>query len=347
MDTRFKKIILKDSVLYFLLFLVVFSTLSIIEPRAFLSKFNLQSMAFQVPEFGILALAMMITIITGGIDLSIVANANLSAIFASLAMVQYLKVAGDSPSSAVIIIIIAFVCMISGLVMGIFNGLLISRLRIPAILATLGSMKLFDGISTVITGGQPLRNYPSVVAKIANEAYLGVPISFFIFVLIAFLMWVLMGRTKLGYTIYMYGENPLASSFSGLDNKKTLLKTHLISGLLAGLGGLIMMSRFNSIKVGYGNSYQLLTVLVAIMGGVHPTGGKGKILCVVFSVLTLQCIASGFNILGFTNYVRNIIYGAVLILVMVINFLYPIVKNNIEFKKRKRLMSISDTQFAS
>lgn len=338
MNTRIKRYVMKDSVLYFFLLLAVFIVLSIIEPRAFLSKFNLQSMAFQVPEFGILALAMMITIITGGIDLSIIANANLSGIFASLVMYQYLKVAGNEPNSAVIILIITSVCMLSGLVMGFFNGILISRLKIPAILATLGTMKVFDGISTVITGGQPLRNYPPVVAKLANEAFLGIPISFFILLAVTGGMWLLMGRTKLGYTIYMFGENPLASKFSGLDNKAILLKTHIISGLLAGLGGLIMMSRFNSIKVGYGNSYQLLTVLVAIMGGVHPNGGKGKILCVFFSVLTLQCIGSGFNILGFTNYVRNIIYGTVLILVMVINFLYPLIKNKLAFQQRRKIM---------
>jgi simple sugar transport system permease protein len=297
-------------------------------------------MAFQVPEFGILALAMMITIITRGIDLSIIANANLSGIFASLVMYQYLNTAGDEPNSVLIILIIAAVCMFSGLVMGFINGLLISRLRIPAILATLGTMKVFDGISTVITGGQPLRNYPPVVAKLANEVFLGIPISFFILIFVAGCMWLLMGRTKLGYTIYMYGENPIASIFSGLDNKAILLKTHMISRLLAGLGGLIMISRFNSIKVGYGNSYQLLTVLVAIMGGVHPNGGKGKILCVFFSVLTLQCIGSGFNILGFTNYVRNIIYGTVLILVMIINFLYPIIISKKAFYKKRKALAV-------
>lgn len=331
---------MKDSVLYFFLLLGVFMVLSIIEPRAFLSKFNLQSMAFQVPEFGILAMAMMITIITGGIDLSIIANANLSGIFASLVMYKYLATAGDEPSSVLIILIIAAVCMFSGLVMGFINGVLISRLRIPAILATLGTMKVFDGISTVITGGQPLRNYPPVVAQLANEVFLGIPISFFILILVAVCMWLLMGRTKLGYTIYMYGENPIASKFSGLDNKAILLKTHMISGLLAGLSGLIMMSRFNSIKVGYGNSYQLLTVLVAIMGGVHPNGGKGKILSVFFSVLTLQCIGSGFNILGFTNYVRNIIYGTVLILVMIINFLYPIIMSKRAFYKKRKTLAV-------
>jgi simple sugar transport system permease protein len=105
---------------------------------------------------------------------------------------------------------------------------------------------------------------------------------------------------------------------------------------MAALSGLIMMSRFNSVKVGYGNTYQLLAILVAIMGGVHPNGGRGNVLCVVFSVLTLQCIASGFNILNFSNYVRNIIYGSVLILVMIFYVVYPIIVNKYAMKTRHK-----------
>jgi simple sugar transport system permease protein len=94
-----------------------------------------------------------------------------------------------------------------------------------------------------------------------------------------------------------------------------------------------MMSRFNSIKVGYGVSYQLLTILVAILGGVAPAGGKGKVLNVILGVFILQCIASGFNILGFSNYIRNVIYGVVLIIVMVVNFVFLLIKNRRNIRK--------------
>ncbi|GAB1482895.1 ABC transporter permease [Treponema sp.] len=325
----------KESLQYFLLFLVVFVALGFLIPKSFLSKFNLQSMAFQIPEFGILALGMMVTIITGGIDLSIIANANLSAILASLAMYAY---GGSANNPAITMLTITAVCILSGLVMGLFNGILVSRLGIPAILATLGTMKLFDGVSTVITGGQPLRNYPPIVARLANDTFLGIPISFYVFVVLVVAMLVLMEHSRLGFRIYMIGENPIASRYSGINNERVLLLTYAVAGVMSGIAGLVMMSRFNSIKVGYGNSYQLLTVLVAIMGGVHPNGGRGRIISVVASILTLQCIASGFNILGFTNYVRNVIYGTVLILVMIANVVVPMIRETNALRHERRTM---------
>lgn len=283
-----------------------------------------------------LALGGMLCIITGGIDLSIVSNGVLSAVVASLAMYKYVAVAGENQSSAMIIVIIAAVCMLTGLLLGLFNGMLISYFNIPAILATLGSMKLFDGVATIITGGQPFRDYPEVVSKLANNNIFLVPASFYIFLAMCVLLWIILEKTKTGQAIYLYGESPLVSRYSGLNNKLTLLKTYGICGFMCGMSGLIMMSRFNSIKVGYGNTYQLLTVLVAIMGGVHPNGGKGKILCVFFSVLTLQCITSGFNILNFSNYVRNIIYGAVLIVVMIIYVLAPVVSQKMAYRAQRK-----------
>lgn len=323
-------------VLYFLLFLAVFCCLGFANPKVFLGQYNLQSMACQVPEFGILALGMMVAIITGGIDLSIISNAVLSGVVASLAMYKYLAIAGDNPSAFMVILIISVACVITGLVLGLFNGFLVSYMKIPAILATLGTMKLYDGIATVITDGQPLRNYPKVVSRLANDNILLVPASFYIFIAVCFLLWVVMDKTRTGQEIYLYGESPKVSHYCGLNNNWTLLKTYGICGIMAALSGLIMMSRFNSVKVGYGSTYLLLTVLVAIMGGVHPNGGRGNVLCVVFSVLTLQCIASGFNILNFSNYVRNIIYGAVLILVMIVYVVYPIIVNKRALKTRHK-----------
>lgn len=326
----------KDTALYFFLFLGVFVILGILAPSSFLSSFNLSSMAFQIPEFGILALGMMIAIITGGIDLSMIATANLSAIFASLAMYAYL---GTGESPFMVMLVITLVCIVSGMLLGLFNGILISYLRIPAMLTTLGTMKLYDGISTVITGGQPLRNYPPIVAQLANDAIGGIPYSFLIFIVIVFIMSTFMGKTKLGFQMYMFGENQTAANFTGIKRTKILVATYMIAGMLAGLSGLIMMSRFNSIKIGYGNSYQLLTLLVAILGGVSPAGGKGKVLNVVFSILALQCIASGFNILGFTNYMRNVIYGTVLVLVMILNVVYPLIVQKRALKNRDAVLA--------
>lgn len=330
-----RKSLTRGPVPYFLLFLAVFCCLGVANPKVFLGQYNLQSMACQVPEFGILALGMMVAIITGGIDLSIISNAILSGVVASLAMYKYLAASGERQSAFMVMLVISAACAASGLVLGLFNGFLVSFMKIPAILATLGTMKLYDGISTVITDGQPLRNYPAVVSRLANDNVILAPASFYLFLAACFLLWIVMEKTKTGQEIYFYGESPKASRYSGLDNNLTLLKAYGLCGVMAGLSGLVMMSRFNSVKVGYGSTYLLLTVLVAIMGGVHPNGGRGNVLCVAFSVLTLQCIASGFNILDFSNYVRNIIYGVVLILVMVLYVVHPVIVNRRALKMRR------------
>lgn len=335
-DNAIRRALTQGPVLYFLLFLAVFFSLGIASPKVFLGQYNLQSMSCQVPEFGILALGMMIAIITGGIDLSIISNAILSGVVASLAMYKYIAVSGENQSAAMAMLVIAVACVVTGLVLGLFNGFLIAYMKIPAILATLGTMKLYDGISTVITNGQPLRNYPKVVSRFANDNILLVPASFYLFIAVCFLLWIVMEKTRTGYEIYLYGESPKVSRYCGLDNNRTLLKAYGICGIMAALSGMIMMSRFNSVKVGYGSTYQLLAILVAIMGGVHPNGGRGNVLCVVFSVLTLQCITSGFNILNFSNYVRNIIYGVVLILVMVFYVAYPVIVSRRALKTRHK-----------
>ena len=113
-------------------------------------------------------------------------------------------------------------------------------------------------------------------------------------------------------------RTPLAAHYSGLQNSRILLKTYAVTGLMAGLAALIMMARVDSIKVGYGNSYLLQSVLVVILGGVSTIGGTGNITGVVFSVLILRVISSGFNIMGFSNYMRNVIWGSLLIIVAIL-----------------------------
>ena len=241
MEKMNKRIIKSDYFYYFLMLFAVFTLLSLIIPRGFLSKFNLQSMAFQVPEFGILAIGMMITIITRGIDLSIISNANLSGIIAVITMKSLLMKNPDLSDPSIILIIIVF-SILSGAVLGLVNGFFISFLRIPPILTTLGTMKLYDGISTVITGGQPITGFPPVISRISNETVGAVPISFIIFIAVLLCIYIVMERTPLGFSIYMYGENPTASRYSGEPIKSILMKTYLISGLMAGVAAVIMMS---------------------------------------------------------------------------------------------------------
>jgi simple sugar transport system permease protein len=316
--------------------------MAILQPRRFFSASNIQQLAFQIPEFGILAIGMMVAMISGGIDLSIITTANLAGITSAIVMLT-LSHRGSMDLSALlkgimadegtrsslqaamptgiamvgIVTVTVLVSLAVGVLCGLFNGFLVAKIKITPILATLGTMKLYEGIALVITKGSPLTGFPDEFIFLGSGSVGGMPTPMIIFILAIIMLALLLRKTPLGRGIYAVGENPLAAQYSGLDNAKILMKTYAITGLMAGLAAVVMMARVDSIKVGYGNSFQLQSILVVILGGVSTIGGTGNIIGVVFSVFILRVISSGFNIMGFSNYMRNVIWGVLLIVVAI------------------------------
>jgi ribose/xylose/arabinose/galactoside ABC-type transport system permease subunit len=126
-------------------------------------------------------------------------------------------------------------------------------------------------------------------------------------------------RTPFGVAIYMMGSNEKATLYSGISIRKTTLKIYCLSGFLCGVAALIMISRFNSAKAGYASSYLLVTILAAVLGGVDPFGGFGKIIGLVLSLLILQVISSGLNLLGMSAHLTIALWGGILILILILN----------------------------
>jgi simple sugar transport system permease protein len=120
--------------------------------------------------------------------------------------------------------------------------------------------------------------------------------------------------------MYFLGENKTVSLFAGIKNERITMVTYTIAGCLCGISSLIMMSRVNSARVGYGDTYLLQAILVCALGGVNPSGGKGKVIGVVLAIIVLQMLQSGFTLLNFPPYVKSLIWGSVLIIVMILNF---------------------------
>jgi simple sugar transport system permease protein len=297
----------------------VFVLMAGLSPDRFLSAQNLTSMAFQFPEFAILALAMTIAMLTGGIDLSVVGIANLSAVVAALILTHF---AGpDVPTATAIgwLVFALFTALAIGAVAGLLNGTLVAHFGLPPILATLGSGLVFTGLAIAMTGGSAIMGFPGAVAWIGNSRVLGVPTPLLIFAALAFGLHVLLTRTGFGLRVAMYGTNPLAALYAAVDVNRMLLKVYLISGMLAAVAGMVIMSRANSAKADYGSSYLLLAVLIAVLGGVNPYGGYGRVIGVVLAVLSMQFLSSGLNMLQVSNFARELIWGALLIFVMIIN----------------------------
>ena len=304
----------------------------------FYTVINFTTMASQFPEFGIMALGGMLCMITGGIDLSSVGVANVT----SITMGMFMKTQMVEGSISAFTMIAAFAMAICiGLVVGAINGVLISKIKIPPILTTLGMNQLVTGISMVITGGNAVSDLPMNYAETINQKLIKVipgkrgvmqgvlPVQLIFFVVIALIVWFLLARTSFGKKIYMIGTNENVARFSGVKVDRMLIKTYAISGICAAIGGMIMLANYNSARSDYGSVYTLQCILIVVLGGVDPKGGRGKISGVLLAIILLRLLETGLNRFPqISSYYINLIYGAVLLLVMVLNYFveHPIAK---------------------
>ena len=209
--------------------LLIFVGFSLVLGDKFFSIRNLQSMAVQFPEFGILAFAIMITMLTGGIDLSIVGTANLSAIAAALLLTRLSGEGGAGLALELSIPLAMLAALVVASACGLLNGLLVARAGITPILATLGTSSLYTGLSYVITGGPAITT--TQLAFIGNGAVAGVPIPVLVFVVLAVVFAVLLNRTSYGFNVYMLGTNLRAALFSGIDDVKVLMRAYWLAGV--------------------------------------------------------------------------------------------------------------------
>jgi len=206
----------------------------------FLSSFNLQSMATQVPEIGLLAIGVMLAMCAGngGIDLSGIANANMSSVASGIFTLTLFD-PYQNPMSFTVIFAIG--CMIVGLLSGVLNGIIISRFSITPILATLGTQMLFTGFAVVLSGGRSVTvGAPDPLYELGNGLFLGAPISFLIFILIGIILGIVLKFTPYGMRLMLTGSNPKAAIYSGFPIERIIITTYAISGLLAGIAGIII-----------------------------------------------------------------------------------------------------------
>ena len=299
----------------------------------FYTLINFQTMASQFPEFGLMSLGIMVCMITGGIDLSTVGVANLVSICTATLMKA---VATEENEIAVYVIPLCFViAILMGAAAGAFNGFLVSRVRIPPILATLGTSELFTGIGIGITDGKAVSKLPRMYSSAINSKIFGlIPTQLVFFAVMALVIWFLLMRTTYGTKIYMIGTSSKAAVFSGIRTNLLLVKTYMISGICAALGGMVMLANYNSARADYGTVYTLQCVLIVVLGGVNPNGGSGKVSGVVLAICLLQMLQTGINRFPqISSYYISLIWGGVLILVMVLNYF---TEHNIHLIKSKR-----------
>lgn len=289
---------------------------AILAGGGFLDSYNLQSMAAQVPELGLLALGVMLAMISGngGIDLSGIALANLAGIVA-FGVAKTLVPVADDP--LLFSWTFAGLALVIGLAGGFLNGMIIAYARLTPLIATLGTQLLFTGLAIYLTNGSAIgMGYIEPLDDFGNLPVFGVPLCFALFLVIAAVLAFSLMYTRFGVQLMLLGSNAKAARYGGINERRMLLITYTICGVLASVAGIIIAARNSSVKWDYGSSYVLIAILIAVLGGVKPEGGHGKVICVLLASTALQILSSLFNFMNISNFFRDLAWGLLLLMLL-------------------------------
>jgi simple sugar transport system permease protein len=287
----------------------------IMSPR-FLSMDTFNSVAFQLPELGLLTLAMLMPIIAGGINLSVTYTANLCG----LTLAWVLHVNGGPDAGVVTFLLGSLLAVGVGTATGLIMGPVIAYTGAHPILVSLSMMIFVRGVGEFLTRGADISGFPDFIQPMGHGSIWGFPIPLIILLLAVCAWHVLMGRTRLGFSNYMIGSNIEATRYSGVPTRRVTTLIYALSGAMCAVAGIIMMARFNSVRVGHGESYLLITVLACFLGGVNPFGGFGKVVSVFLALILLQLLSSGLNLLGASQHLATAIWGIMLLTVMILRW---------------------------
>ncbi|MEO4000367.1 ABC transporter permease [Mesorhizobium sp. CAU 1732] len=278
----------------------------------FLNAWSLSDLTFNFVEKGLIALAMALLIISGEIDLSV------AAIIALASTIMGMAVQAGVGTPGLVLIGLGV-----GLVCGAFNGGLVTRLGLPSIVVTIGTMSLFRGISYIILGDQAYRGYPESFAFF-GQGYVWWVISFEIvlFVLMAVVFWFLLHRTSFGRTVFAIGNNPIAAAFSGVRVERVKFILFCLTGLMAGVASILLTSRLGSTRPSIAQGYELEVITMVVLGGVSILGGSGSIVGVVLAAIIMGLVTFGLGLLNVPGIVMSIFIGLLLIVVIALPILW-------------------------
>lgn len=280
----------------------------------FLTAANLGSMGFQMPLLGLLTLAMLAPIVSGGLNLAIVYTANISGLTLAWTLMQF----GGAEAGIPAFILGCALALVVGAAAGATMGLVIAYIGAHPILVSLAMMIFLRGLGEFLTRGGDISGFPGYMNVLGHGSLMGIPVPLILFAVIALAWHILLRRTPHGFSVYMTGSNMRAAEYAGLNAKRTLVLIYTLSGILCAVAGILMAARFNSVRVGHGEAMLLITVLACFLGGIDPFGGHGRVAPVILSLVILQVLSSGLNLIGANQHLATAVWGLFLIAVMVL-----------------------------
>jgi ribose transport system permease protein len=264
---------------------------------------NLQTIAIAAAPFALIALGQTLVILTGGIDLSVGSVIALSAM-AAAATVK------DHPERLWLSLVVA---MLVGLAAGAINGFLVSKVNVPPFIATLGMLTTASGLAYVVGQGAPINGLPQNFGEIANNQILGLHIPVIVMIVGIVALALIMKRTSYGMRVYAVGGNPVAAQIAGVKTTRILFSVYALSGLLAGLSGVMLASRVISGPPNLGQGYELDAIAAVVIGGASLLGGRGSIIGTALGLFLIQTLNNGLDILLVPAYWQSVIKGTLIV----------------------------------
>jgi rhamnose transport system permease protein len=315
LGTPFRRIAASWEVLLFAVAVLIFIFNSLASPY-FLDAWNLSDATFNFTEKAMIAFAMALLVISGEIDLSVAAIIAL----ASTAMGAAAQVGIGTPGLVVIGIG-------TGLACGIFNGVLVSVLKLPSIVVTIGTMSLFRGISYIVLGDQAYGKYPADFAYFGQGYVVWVfSFEFVLFIVLAILFAILLHATNFGRQVYAIGNNDFAARFSGIPVERVKFILFLLTGVMSGVAAVCLTSRLGSTRPSIAQGWELEVVTMVVLGGISILGGSGTIIGVVIAAFVMGLVTFGLGLLNVPGIVMSIFIGLLLIITIAI----PIIARRIK-----------------
>jgi rhamnose transport system permease protein len=288
----------------FLSFLAVAVAFSVTTPN-FLTLQNIRIIAFNAALLTIVACAEAMVVLTRNLDVSVGSIIGLAGYVAA-------KFAAAFPGSGVLIVVVA---VLIGLILGVLNGLAVSYGKVPSIVATLGTLSIFRGITYIIGRGieVPSGDLPRWMIKGADVTVFGVPLIVILAVVLVLALTYLLRNVPLFRRVYAVGSNPAAAVFYGLRQNRVVLFAYSICGALVGLAAFMYVSRVGTITVNLGRDWEMNALAAVVLGGVSTTGGSGNLLGVLFGALILSSIDNGLVLARAPEFWRMFIQGTAIV----------------------------------
>jgi ribose/xylose/arabinose/galactoside ABC-type transport system permease subunit len=288
-------------------FLLLILALSLLSER-FLTSANLINILRQATINGIISVGMTLVILIGGIDLSVGSVLALAVTIGASLMKQ------GQPVAVAVLAALAV-----GTVLGMINGLMITRAKIPPFIATLGMLTVARGLTLMYTQGQPITGLPPAFRWIGTGVVAGIPVPIFLTLLVFAAGWIFLSRTKYGAQIYLMGDNLNAAKLAGVPTDRMTVLVYAISGFCAALAGLVLVARLDSAQPIIGQGYEFNAIAAVVVGGTSFAGGEGGLAGTLLGTLLIETLNNGLNLLNVSPLWEQVVKGVVIALALLLH----------------------------